>query len=66
MGSRFRRENLFGTVVFLPPSNITRYLPKGKALEYLKKVDLNFGSAFPFNRLGDHFLAVYRKNLSVR
>jgi hypothetical protein len=30
----------------------------------MKKIDLNLGAAFPLNRLGDHFLAVYRRQQS--
>lgn len=55
----FKQLNLTGTEIFLPPSNLTRYLPHGSALKLLEKLDLNAGKAFPFNRVGDHFLGEY-------
>lgn len=55
----FKLEKVFGVVILLPPSNLTRYLPKGRLLGSVKKLDLHLGGIFPFNRLGDHFLAVY-------
>jgi len=59
VGPLFRLDEVFGVVIFLPPSNLTRYLPRGKLLDSVKKIDLHVGRTFPFNRLGDHFLAVY-------
>lgn len=56
----FKLEKIFGVVILLPPSNLTRYLPKGRLLGSFKNLDLHLGRTFPFNRLGDHFLAVYR------
>jgi SAM-dependent methyltransferase len=56
----FRLEKIYGVEVLLPPSNLTRYLPRGRLLTLLKKFDLATGRAFPWNRLGDHFLAVYK------
>jgi deazaflavin-dependent oxidoreductase (nitroreductase family) len=58
----FRLSKVYGVVVFLPPSNLVKYLPKGKLLKILESFDYRIGRAFPFNRLGDHFLAVYKKN----
>jgi deazaflavin-dependent oxidoreductase (nitroreductase family) len=55
----FKLKSVHGVVILLPPSNLTRYLPKGKWLGLLKTLDLQLGRTFPFNRLGDHFLAVY-------
>ena len=55
----FEIERVLGVVVVVPPSNLTKYLPKRH--EFLKKLDLTLGRAFPFNRLGDHFLIVMRK-----
>ena len=55
----FDLESVFGVVILLPPSNLTRYLPRGKMLGSVKNLDLHLGKIFPFNRLGDHFLAVY-------
>ena len=56
----FKLEKIFGVVILLPPSNLTRYLPKGRLLESIKNLDLHLGRTFPFDQLGDHFLAVYR------
>ena len=57
----FKLENVFGVVILIPPSNLTKYLPRGRWLRILKKLDLYLGATFPANRLGDHFLAEYRK-----
>ena len=57
----FRLKRVHGVCVLLPPSNLTKYLPGEPGLGWLKKVDMAFGGAFPLNRLGDHFLAVYSK-----
>ncbi len=59
VGRFFKLRSIFGVVVLLPPSNLIRYLPKGKWLAFLKRLDLRLGRVYPFNRLGDHFLAVY-------
>ncbi len=65
LGSVFSLRSLFGVVILLPPSNLVRYLPKGRWLTFFKRLDLQLGRVFPFNRLGDHFLAVYvaRRNI---
>lgn len=57
----FRLESVYGVLVTLPPSNLVRYAPEGKMLGIAKQLDLKLGRIFPFNRLGDHFLGVYRK-----
>jgi SAM-dependent methyltransferase len=57
----FSLERVFGAIVAMPPSNLTKFLPKGKLLDFLKRIDLNLGNAFPTNRIGDHFLALYRR-----
>ena len=59
LGRFFKLRSIIGVVILLPPSNLTRYLPRGRWLGFLKRLDLRLGKAFPFNRLGDHFLAVY-------
>jgi deazaflavin-dependent oxidoreductase (nitroreductase family) len=58
-GSFFKLKSILGVVIILPPSNLTRYLPKGRWLSFFARLDLRLGRTFPFNRLGDHFLAVY-------
>jgi deazaflavin-dependent oxidoreductase (nitroreductase family) len=55
----FKRTSVFGVVILLPPSNLTRYLPRGRLFTTFKRLDLCIGRLFPFNRLGDHFLAIY-------
>ena len=57
----FKLKKVYGVVITLPPSNLTRYLPRGRIFGLLKSLDLNIGRSFPMNRLGDHFLAVYTK-----
>ena len=63
--SYFSPKSIQGVVVVLPPSNLTRYLPRGRWLAFFKRLDLHLGRAFPFNRLGDHFLAVYEARRGV-
>lgn len=57
----FRLESVRGVGILLPPSNMTRYLPPARFEKVLKAVELNLEDKFPFNRLGDHFLAAYRR-----
>jgi deazaflavin-dependent oxidoreductase (nitroreductase family) len=57
----FKLVRVNGVVVALPPSNLTKYLPRGRSFNLMKTIDLNLGSGFPLNRLGDHFLALYRR-----
>ena len=57
----FSIEQLLGVVITIPPSNLTKYAPRGRLLRALKSLDLNFGRTFPGNRIGDHFLAVCRR-----
>jgi SAM-dependent methyltransferase len=57
----FDLERVFGVEILLPPSNLTRYLPREPVLSWLKRIDLAIGSAYPWNRLGDHFLGVYSR-----
>ena len=33
----FKLEDVYGVVILLPPSNLTRYLPEGRILSFLKK-----------------------------
>lgn len=60
----FELTNVYGVVITLPPSNLTRYIPRGKLFDFWKVIDFNIGRAFPLNRLGDHFLAVYRRRVA--
>ncbi len=57
----FKLKTVYGVVITLPPSNLTRYLPPRRVFGLWKSLDLNIGKAFPMNRLGDHFLAVYSR-----
>lgn len=59
MSEHFALRKVYGIEILLPPSNLTRYLPPEPLLSLFKKVDLVLGQTFPWNRLGDHFLAVY-------
>jgi deazaflavin-dependent oxidoreductase (nitroreductase family) len=59
VASFFKLKSILGVVIILPPSNLTRYLPRGRWLTFFKRLDLRLGRIFPFNHLGDHFLAVY-------
>jgi SAM-dependent methyltransferase len=61
----FALEKLYGVVITLPPSNLVKYSPKGMMLRFCEKLDWQLGSVFPLNRLGDHFLALYRSKGDV-
>lgn len=61
MDGLFGRESLRGVEILLPPSNLTRYLPPPPLMGILKRVEVALEPKFPWNRLGDHFLAVYRR-----
>ncbi len=58
----FRLENVYGVGIFLPPSNLTKYLPPEPILGLVKRIDVALEARFPWNRLGDHFLGVYVRN----
>lgn len=57
----FKLEGVRGVGILLPPSNLTRYLPHRRVERFVKYADLHIEGLYPFNRLGDHFLAVYRR-----
>ncbi|MEM3656720.1 MAG: nitroreductase/quinone reductase family protein [Thermoprotei archaeon] len=57
----FTLERVQGVVIAIPPSNLTRYLPPKPWFDTLKKLDINLGRIYPVNRLGDHYLAVFRR-----
>ena len=55
----FKLESVYGVEMFLPPSNLTRYLPPAPVLRVLERFEAGIEGRFPWNRLGDHFLGVY-------
>ena len=55
----FKLEGVRGVEILLPPSNLVRYLPPRRLLRLVEKFDVALEGLFPWNRLGDHFLAVY-------
>jgi hypothetical protein len=57
----FVLKSVYGVGVLLPPSNLTRYLPPDSLIGTVKKVEVEFESQFPWNRLGDHYLGVYSR-----
>ena len=57
----FEVREVRGVEVFLPPSNLVRYLPPRPLADALKRLDLSVESHYPWNRLGDHFLVVYER-----
>jgi deazaflavin-dependent oxidoreductase (nitroreductase family) len=57
----FILRSVHGVGVFLPPSNLTRYLPPAGLMESVKKMEVEFEGRFPWNRLGDHYLGVYSR-----
>jgi hypothetical protein len=58
MDGIFKLKEVRGVEIFLPPSNLVRYLPPGPLGAALKKLDTSIEAHYPWNRLGDHFLAV--------
>jgi SAM-dependent methyltransferase len=58
MAGLFAVKEVRGVEVFLPPSNLVRYLPPRPLAAALKKLDVCIEPHYPWNRLGDHFLAV--------
>ncbi|MDG6934194.1 MAG: nitroreductase family deazaflavin-dependent oxidoreductase [Nitrososphaerota archaeon] len=57
----FKFERAYGVEILLPPSNLVKYLPPEPFLGTLKRIDSALGRITPFNRLGDHFLALFRR-----
>jgi SAM-dependent methyltransferase len=57
----FKLQEVRGVGILLPPSNLTRYLPHPRIEKFVKYADLHIEGLYPFNRLGDHFLGVYRR-----
>jgi deazaflavin-dependent oxidoreductase (nitroreductase family) len=57
----FKLDKVYGVCIFLPPSNLTKYLPPEPILGLVRRADLAVEAIFPWNRLGDHFLGVYSK-----
>lgn len=57
----FRLRKVFGVEIFLPPSNLTRYLPPEPLLGLVKRLEVGIEGSFPWNHLGDHFLGIYSR-----
>ncbi len=58
MEGLFKLKEVRGVEIFLPPSNLVRYLPPRPLEDALKRLDTSIETHYPWNRLGDHFLAV--------
>ena len=58
---RFELESVRGVCILLPPSNLVRYLPRGRLLRFFKAIDVSLQSRNPWCQLGDHFLGVYSR-----
>jgi len=54
----FEVKEVRGVEIFLPPSNLVRYLPPRPLVGMLKNLDVSLEAHYPWNRLGDHFLLV--------
>jgi SAM-dependent methyltransferase len=56
----FRRVRLEGVPVVLPPSDLTSYSERfSRHFDRLAAFDARIGRQWPWNHLGDHFLATY-------
>lgn len=60
-GGLFELKDLHGVEIFLPPSNLVKYLPPRSVTRRLKKLEVALETHYPWNRLGDHFLAVLKR-----
>ncbi|HUI01830.1 MAG TPA: nitroreductase/quinone reductase family protein [Nitrososphaerales archaeon] len=54
-------REVHGVEIFLPPSNLVHYLPPRPLVSALKRLDVALETLYPWNRLGDHFLAVFQR-----
>jgi len=59
LANLFQLKQVLGVEILLPASNLTRYLPPEPLLNIVKRIDVTLEPLFPWNRLGDHFLAAY-------
>ncbi len=57
----FKLTKVYGVEILLPASNLIKYLPREPLLSLVKKVDVSLEPHYPWNRLGDHFLAIYSR-----
>lgn len=57
----FKLLSVRGVGILLPPSNLTQYIPPRRLLGAVKKIEVSIEGSFPWNMLGDHFLAVYAR-----
>jgi SAM-dependent methyltransferase len=58
----FERTRLEGVPVLLPPSDLTSYAERFSGhFDQLASLDAWAGEHWPWNNLGDHFLATYRR-----
>ncbi|MCL4438009.1 MAG: class I SAM-dependent methyltransferase [Candidatus Thermoplasmatota archaeon] len=57
-----RMVSLTGVPVLIPPSNFRRFISiTGEKFDSINRIDRKLAGIWPLNRLGDHFLAVYKK-----
>jgi hypothetical protein len=61
MDGLFELKEVHGIEIFLPPSNLVHYLPPRPLVGMLKRLDVSLETQYPWNRLGDHFLAVFER-----
>lgn len=57
----FKLTNVYGVQIILPASNLIKYLPPEPLLGLVKRIEMGLETRYPWNRLGDHFLAVYSR-----
>jgi SAM-dependent methyltransferase len=58
MNGFFKVKEVHGVAIFLPPSNLVKYIPPRPLAGMLRQLDVSLETSFPWNRLGDHFLVV--------
>ncbi len=60
MNPSFREVDLHGIGVFIPPPYLHHhFLNHPKRLRFLHYLDKKLAGSWPFNKMGDHFLALY-------
>jgi len=57
----FKLTKVYGVQIILPASNLIKYLPPEPLLGIVKRIETGLETRYPWNRLGDHFLAVYSR-----